>query len=54
MSAVDAGCRAVAYDRRGHGRSDDPGGGYDYDTLSEDLAAVIESLDLRDLTDPNP
>ena len=50
MSVVDAGRRAVAYDRRGHGRSDDPGRGYDYDTLSEDLAAVIESLDLRDVT----
>src|SRR5438270_3659952 len=50
MSVVDAGRRAVAYDRRGHGRSDDPGGGYDYDTLSDDLATVIESLDLQDLT----
>jgi non-heme chloroperoxidase len=50
MSVVDAGRRAVSYDRRGHGRSDDPGRGYDYDTLSEDLATVIESLDLRDLT----
>jgi non-heme chloroperoxidase len=50
LSVVDAGHRAVAYDRRGHGRSDDPGRGYDYDTLSADLAAVIESLDLRDLT----
>ena len=50
MSVVDAGCRAVAYDRRGHGRSDDPGRGYDYDTLSDDLAAVVESLDLHDLT----
>jgi pimeloyl-ACP methyl ester carboxylesterase len=50
MSVVDAGHRAVAYDRRGHGRSDDPGRGYDYDTLSEDLATVIESLDLQDLT----
>lgn len=50
MRVVDAGRRAVAYDRRGHGRSDDPGRGYDYDTLSEDLATVIESLDLQDLT----
>jgi pimeloyl-ACP methyl ester carboxylesterase len=50
MSVVDGGRRAVAYDRRGHGRSDDPGRGYDYDTLSEDLATVIESLDLQDLT----
>jgi non-heme chloroperoxidase len=50
ISVVDAGRRAVAYDRRGHGRSDDPGHGYDYDTLSGDLASVIEALDLRDLT----
>jgi non-heme chloroperoxidase len=46
---VDNGMRAIAYDRRGHGRSDDPGGGYDYDSLAEDLAQVIEHLDLRDL-----
>ena len=35
------GLRAVAYDRRGFGRSDDPWGGYDYDTLADDLASVI-------------
>ena len=50
ISVVDAGRRAIAYDRRGHGRSDDPGRGYDYDTLSEDLARLIEHLDLRNLT----
>ncbi|SAK73169.1 alpha/beta hydrolase [Caballeronia temeraria] len=44
------GFRCVAYDRRGHGRSSDPGGGYDYDTLADDLAAVIEALDLSDVT----
>jgi pimeloyl-ACP methyl ester carboxylesterase len=32
------GFRAVAYDRRGHGRSDDAGKGYDFDTLADDLA----------------
>ncbi|HEX3785746.1 MAG TPA: alpha/beta hydrolase [Pseudonocardiaceae bacterium] len=46
---VDKGMRAIAYDRRGHGRSDDPGGGYDYDTLADDLAKVIDHLDLHDL-----
>ncbi|SAL32335.1 alpha/beta fold hydrolase [Caballeronia humi] len=45
-----AGFRCVAFDRRGHGRSSDPGRGYDYDTLADDIAAVIESLDLRDVT----
>ncbi|MDO9338366.1 MAG: alpha/beta hydrolase [Caulobacter sp.] len=38
------GFRCVAYDRRGHGRSGDPGGGYDYDHLTDDLAAVIAGL----------
>jgi non-heme chloroperoxidase len=47
---VDAGCRCVVYDRRGHGRSDRPGHGYDCDTLADDLAALIEHLDLRDVT----
>jgi pimeloyl-ACP methyl ester carboxylesterase len=50
ISVVDSGRRAVAYDRRGHGRSDDPGRGYDYDTLADDLARVLERLDLRDVT----
>ena len=44
------GLRCVSYDRRGHGRSSDPGRGYDFDTLSDDLAAVIEKLDLHDVT----
>ncbi|NHA67970.1 alpha/beta fold hydrolase [Phycicoccus flavus] len=45
-----AGYRTVAYDRRGFGRSDKPRSGYDYDTLSDDLAALLEELDLRDVT----
>jgi non-heme chloroperoxidase len=44
------GFRCIAYDRRGHGRSDDPGRSYDFDTLSDDLSAVLEQLDLRDAT----
>ncbi|MBO0692010.1 MAG: alpha/beta hydrolase [Acidimicrobiaceae bacterium] len=47
---VDHGVRTIAYDRRGHGRSDRPGRGYDYDTLSDDLACLLEHLDLRDVT----
>lgn len=47
---VDQGLRCVAYDRRGHGRSSDPGHGYDYDRLADDLAAVIDRLDLHDVT----
>jgi non-heme chloroperoxidase len=46
----EQGVRCVAYDRRGHGRSEDPGHGYDFETLANDLAAVIEQLDLRDIT----
>jgi non-heme chloroperoxidase len=42
------GHRGVAYDRRGHGRSSVPAGGYDYDTLADDLHTVLEALDVRD------
>lgn len=37
----------VAFDRRGHGRSSDPGRGFDYDTLADDLASALSQLDLR-------
>lgn len=43
-----AGYRCIAMDRRGHGRSDVPSTGYDLDTLADDLAGLIEHLDLRD------
>jgi pimeloyl-ACP methyl ester carboxylesterase len=45
-----AGLRCVAYDRRGHGRSGEPGRGYDFETLTDDLRTVIERLELRDVT----
>jgi pimeloyl-ACP methyl ester carboxylesterase len=48
MAPLSSGARCIAYDRRGHGRSSQPGHGYDYDTLADDLAAVIERLDLKD------
>ena len=38
---ADAGMRAIAYDRRGFGRSDQPWDGYDYDTLADDLSSVV-------------
>jgi non-heme chloroperoxidase len=50
VELVDQGLRCVAYDRRGHGRSSDPGRGYDYDRLADDLAAIINQLDLTDVT----
>jgi non-heme chloroperoxidase len=48
MAFADAGFRTIAYDRRGFGRSEQPWGGYDYDTLSDDLAAVIEATGATD------
>lgn len=46
---LDAGHRCVVYDRRGHGRSDVPGSGYDLDTLADDLSCVVDHLDLADI-----
>jgi pimeloyl-ACP methyl ester carboxylesterase len=43
------GFRCVSYDRRAHGRSSDPGAGFDFDTLADDLAAVLDALDLHDV-----
>ena len=43
LPLVRAGFRCIAFDRRGHGRSSDPGRGYDYDTLADDIAAVMET-----------
>lgn len=50
LHLAEHGYRAVAYDRRGHGRSDDPGSGYEFDTLADDLAAVLDALGLSDIT----
>src|SRR5687768_1052170 len=44
------GYRVVAHDRRGHGRSSQASSGNDMDGYADDLAAVIEALDLRDAT----
>jgi non-heme chloroperoxidase len=44
------GYRCIAHDRRGHGRSSQPWDGNDLDTYADDLAALIERLDLRDAT----
>ncbi len=49
-ACVAAGLRCVTYDRRGHGASPDPGHGYDFDSLADDLAAVLDAYDLRDAT----
>jgi non-heme chloroperoxidase len=50
MAVADAGMRAIAYDRRGFGRSAQPWSGYDYDTLADDLASVMDHADARDAT----
>src|SRR5574339_43330 len=42
------GYRCIAHDRRGHGRSSQPWGGNDMDTYADDLATLVESLDLKD------
>jgi len=47
---LEAGHRVITYDRRGFGRSSQTATGYDYDTFAADLAALIDELDLRDLT----
>lgn len=46
----DDGFRVITYDRRGFGRSDKPLNGYDYDDLAEDLHALINALELEDVT----
>ena len=48
MALADNGMRAIAYDRRGFGRSDHAKTGYDYDTFSDDLADLIAHLDLSE------
>jgi len=47
---IKHGIRCITYDRRGFGKSDYPASGYDYDTLAGDLKAIIEGLDLQDVT----
>jgi non-heme chloroperoxidase len=50
MFLANEGYRVIAHDRRGHGRSGQPWSGNDMDTYAEDLAAVIDKLELRDVT----
>jgi pimeloyl-ACP methyl ester carboxylesterase len=45
-----AGRRVITYDRRGFGKSSQPASGYDYDTFTADLAALMDELDLKDAT----
>ncbi|WP_420453126.1 alpha/beta fold hydrolase [Ilumatobacter sp.] len=43
-----AGYRVIAFDRRGFGDSDKPGEGYDYDTMTADVKAIVDELSLSD------
>ena len=47
---VEAGYQVITYDRRGFGQSSKPWNGYDYDTLAQDLKALMDELDLTDAT----
>lgn len=47
---VNGGYRVIAYDRRGFGQSETEWNSYDYDTLAADLYALIEELELNDVT----
>jgi non-heme chloroperoxidase len=47
---LDAGYRVISYDRRGFGESSKPTTGYDYDTFTDDLNTLINTLDLQDVS----
>ncbi len=47
MFLASRGYRCIAHDRRGHGRSSQPWDGNDMDTYADDLAALVEALDLK-------
>ena len=47
MFLASHGYRCIAHDRRGHGRSSQPWNGNDMDTYADDLATLVEALDLR-------
>uniref|UniRef100_UPI003FD0E9F6 alpha/beta fold hydrolase n=1 Tax=Tistrella mobilis TaxID=171437 RepID=UPI003FD0E9F6 len=50
MFLADAGYRVIAHDRRGHGRSSQPWDGNDMDHYADDLAQLIQALDLHDVS----
>ncbi len=47
---VANGYRVITYDRRGFGKSCQPWNGYDFDTLTDDLKAIIDQLELTNIT----
>src|SRR5215469_5811978 len=50
IAFAEQGYRCIGFDRRGHGKSDQPADGYDIDTFADDTATLIEKLNLSDLT----
>ncbi|GAA1495224.1 alpha/beta fold hydrolase [Paeniglutamicibacter kerguelensis] len=48
VALLEAGYRVITYDRRGFGKSSKVVSGYDYDTFSADLKAVLDALDVND------
>lgn len=50
LALVEAGHRVVTYDRRGFGQSSHPSSGYDYDTMADELADVLEHFELEGVT----
>ena len=48
MALAENGFRAISYDRRGFGRSSQPWSGYDYNTLTDDLADVMHAVDAKE------
>ncbi len=46
---VSKGYRCIAHDRRGHGRSSQPGTGNDMDTYADDMAALVKALELKNV-----
>ncbi|MCF1479791.1 alpha/beta fold hydrolase [Agrobacterium vitis] len=50
LALLEAGFRVITYDRRGFGQSGHPADGYNYDTFADDLASVIDSLELQDVS----
>jgi len=50
IELANRGLKCIAYDRRGFGKSDRPWQGYDYNTMAGDLKALLDELDLNDVT----
>ncbi|MGF0524151.1 alpha/beta fold hydrolase [Agrobacterium pusense] len=50
LALLEAGFRVITYDRRGFGQSGHPARGYNYDTFADDLAAVIDGLELQSVS----